>query len=353
MDINHIFSMYDPRPPESYDFFDTSRGKDDFRQVYLVAWKDKKLAVKIASNDFTTSERVIAWQNTIRAYRSLGFYSPQIVPNRNRSLSERVLFDNKKCIVYAEEYSKFKTAEQHGVKRFDHGKKYPYHESAIRFLATIGFANLKTADFPSGICLFDTFSPSDPCDEILETALEFKHLILSRYPVYEYRFSQIWERFLENKEKLSKVYPQLPRSVFQADLNPANILLNDSLEFVGVLDYNLCGKDTVINCIFREAFTDFYEDVPWDKEKNVFYDREVNEKALSSFLLNLDLMARYYPFSEIEQDAAILLYRYLRPFWWQPLLALQQAQTIEQVDQILSWIEKEQVRDIDFKTIMT
>lgn len=125
------------------------------------------------------------------------------------------------------------------------------------------------------------------------------------------------------------------------------------MKFVGVLDFNLCGYDTVLNCLFREAFTDFYEDVPWDNEKNVFYSEEINEKALKSFLNNIVLIKRTYSFSELEKKTAILLYRYLRPFWWQPFLALSRAAKEEKkVERILNWIEKEQVREIDFEKVM-
>lgn len=354
MKLNEIFLLYSDCLPVKYEIKDTSHGEDDFRQAVIAEWEDQKLVIKITCNDFTTPDRIDCWKDTIEAYRQLGFYCPKIIKNRNGQYSEVKEYDNRRCVIFAEEFSIYKTAEQYGEEVYKPNDWYIYHEDAIRFLGIIGSKKLTTANFPSGICLIETFCPSDPCDEIMETALEFKKTIEEDLPQYQERFEKIWNTFLENRGKLEEVYPQLPTSAFQADLNAGNILLDENRKFVGVLDFNLCGYDTVLNCLFREAFTDFYEDIPWNKENNVFYSKEADEKAFRSFLKNIQIIKQTYSFSEIEKQAAILLYRYLRPFWWQPnyALSLDKADK-EKVERILTWIEKEQVREIDFKTIMS
>ena len=48
-----------------------------------------------------------------------------------------------------------------------------------------------------------------------------------------------------------------------------------------------------------------------------------------------------------------MLYRYLRPFWWYTLHALARDKgDLSKVDRILSWIENEQTREIDFQRIL-
>ena len=104
---------------------------------------------------------------------------------------------------------------------------------------------------------------------------------------------------------------------------------------------------------FRELWINFDEDIPDKRENNMYYVEENSEKALRSFLDNLSLMKNSYHFTQAEKEAAPLLYRYLRPFWWRPLHALKRDQADpEKVGQILSWIETEQSRGIDFERIM-
>ena len=51
------------------------------------------------------------------------------------------------------------------------------------------------------------------------------------------------------------IYHKLPTSVFSADLNTSNILLDEQGKFVGVYHFNLCGKDVFLNYLFREIYS--------------------------------------------------------------------------------------------------
>ena len=121
----------------------------------------------------------------------------------------------------------------------------------------------------------------------MECALEFKEIIEGQFPQYRERFQRIWSGFLANRSALEQIYGQLPVSVFQADLNATNILLDDEMRFAGVLDFNLCGRDTVLNVLFRELWINFDEDIPDKRENNMYYIEENSEKSLESFLHNL------------------------------------------------------------------
>ena len=262
-------------------------------------------------------------------------------------------YEGRPCIVYAEELAQLQTAEQLGDSTIRQNGRYIYHDDALRFLCEVGSARLDFGDFPSGLCVLERFCPSDPCDEIMECALEFKEIIEGRFPQYIERFQRIRSRFLANRGALERIYGRLPVSVFQADLNPGNILLDCNMRFAGVLDLNLTGRDTALNVFFRELWINFDEDIPDKRENNMYYVEENSEKSLRSFLHNLSLMKNSYHFTQAEKEAAPLLYRYLRPFWWRPLHALKRDQSdSEKVEQILSWIETEQSRSIDFERIM-
>ena len=51
-------------------------------------------------------------------------------------------------------------------------------------------------------------------------------------------------RWKENYDQLKETYYDLPFSVFQADFNDTNVLVDEDGTFVGVLDFNCAGRDT-------------------------------------------------------------------------------------------------------------
>lgn len=170
-----------------------------------------------------------------------------------------------------------------------------------------------------------------------------KKMMEKDFPEQRSRFQRIWDAFLENKVALSRVYQQLPVSVFQADMGGGNVLLDEDLRLVGVLDFNLSGRETVLNMLFRESFVNFEDD-----EKNMLYDGELQEKAFTLFIENLKIIKKYYTFNQVEADAAPLLYRYLRPFWWYTVRAVETSRKdAAKIECVLAWMEVEQARKLE------
>lgn len=81
MELAEIFFIYSNRQPLHYDVKETSRGEADFRQAIIVDWGEEKRVIKIACNAFTTKP----------------FYN-----------------NGRECVVFAEEFSVYQTAEQVG-----------------------------------------------------------------------------------------------------------------------------------------------------------------------------------------------------------------------------------------------
>ena len=134
----------------------------------------------------------------------------------------------------------------------------------------------------------------------------------------------------ENREALEGLYRKLPTSVFQADLNSTNLLVDEDGNFKGVCDFNLCGKEVFLNYLMRENFDDF--------EKEIGLIREV-----------LRIASETYDFNEDEKKAALPLYRCLKPLWYTRVCDLQEAgNDPEKVRECLDRIEHYQTADIDF-----
>ncbi len=356
MDLTNIFALYSPIPPLEWQVIDSGHGEDDLRLALVCTWPEGKRVIKIACNGFTDAHRVTGWRDTIEAYRALGYDCPRILTGLDGKCARQVAFQGKDCLVYAEEFANGNlTAREAGG---DRQAWHRYHRDAVRLLARVGNARLQTADFPSGTAILERFSPDEEYDEIMENALEFRQLIEEKYPRYQQQFQEIWARFLQNKAELEAIYPSLPRSVFQADLNPSNLLLDDAGRLQGIFDFNLAGYDTVLNAMLREFLTDFYEDVleqspcqgPYSR---TFLEEEVHQLATRSLMNNLRLAARDYSFTQAEVQAAPLVYRYLRTFWWQPVNCLRRAgEDTALVEKLLDWMSRELTATYDFADAM-
>lgn len=69
-------------------------------------------------------------------------------------------------------------------------------------------------------------------------------------------------RFLNDQARnhIKKYFDLLPRCVFQGDLNPTNILVDDNNTFKGIIDFNMFGTEVNINCFLNESMYYFEDD---------------------------------------------------------------------------------------------
>ena len=218
MPYSEVLSLYCQERNPAVETKETSRGKNDYRMVVFAKWTNRRLVIKITDNDFTTPERVEGWAKTIKEYLSTGFYCPQIVKNKNGDYTQSISFSGRSCLVYAEEFSKYKTVEQFEASEIKREGEYIFLDDVIRSIGVIGSKHLRTVAFPSGMCIFEKFSPSDSCDEVMENAIIFKKAAKGFSLEQKKRFEKLWRIYVENLKRLEAVYPSLPISVFQADL---------------------------------------------------------------------------------------------------------------------------------------
>ena len=121
--------------------------------------------------------------------------------------------------------------------------------------------------------------------------------------------------------------------MFQADLNPTNILIDECGKFVGVIDFNLCGRDVFLNYLFREIHWQFDEEY---------------------LLETLKKVGTIYDFSPLEKQAALLIYRCIKPLWFDEIENLKRAGADEDsVVACLNRTEALQTKDIDFEKYMS
>ena len=171
-------------------------------------------------------------------------------------------------------------------------------------------------------------------DEVLENALDWKQYAETLPRKFAEQVQRIWRLWTENRAQLEKVYHKLPTSVFQADLNSTNILVDNDGKFVGVFDFNLCGKDVFLNYLMRENFDEDFE------------------KEIGEICEMLKVSSENYHFSEQEKETALALYRCLKPLWFNKTGRLRGLKSDEEIGAFLDMTEHFLTADIDFREYM-
>ncbi len=331
-----IFRLFYNDVPSYFEIINTSRGDKDFRETVIAKFKTgEKSVLKLADNDFTFPEKIEVWRKTSEEYRKAGYYCPKISPDKSGTYPV-VRYKGHSCTAYAEEFSPYRPAEYRSEDARDKKvSEAEYEKEAWIMTAKIASKYFSYSDYPSAYCLFETFCPSDKTDEVLENALEWKKYVRTLPEEFQPQTEHIWRLWTENRKMLEPIYKKLPTSVFQADLNSTNILLDESGKFVGVYDLNLCGKDVFLNYLFRETF---------------HYDYKTE---LDAIFRRLKIVSEYYDFSEDEKQAALMLYRCLKPLWINKLERLKELENDKtSIVSYLNETENSLTENIDFALYM-
>jgi len=324
---NRIISLFSVEEIHNCSIENSSHGEDDFREAILVEFvSGSKLVIKVACNEFTTIDSIEMWQKCAETYITEGFYCPKIFKALDGTFPS-VEYKGHKCIAYAEEYSIYECA-------INNTKAKPFREELYAMTAKIAKRKYDYTDIPSAYCLFELF-PGDEMDEVSWNAYEFKEYCKKLPESFREQTDRMFIRWQENYNELKKIYFSLPFSVYQADFNDSNVLINSDGGFVGIFDFNLAGRDEFLNYLFREIYMGSFE-------------CELNE------ILNaLKIASKEYVFSVEEIKAAQLIYRCVKPLWYTRVQKLKSAgNNIDAIKECLNEMEYAQIRHIDFESVM-
>lgn len=327
---------------------DLSRGEDDYRKIFIAEDKSRKIVIKQCSNSFSNRHRIEGWFKLMDAYRSLGIYCPAIVSTLFGEQIHEDCIENRSSCVFAEEFAKYKTAEQIGLDQLrDSSGKMIFLADLLRSLGKIANARLDLLDFPSAYCLLEPFSPPDRVDEATDCAEIFREYVNRELPEYSEKVQSLLTLFYKNQKALREIYSQLPTSCFQADLNDSNILLDEDHCFVGLIDFNLCGREPILNYAVREALWNVRDYCLYgaNGERLYYYNQDLDKKRIDLFLQNMTYIQEYYEFNKAEREAFPILFRYMNSFWWHQIDEIKRVKDDpERVLQIFDWLAFQMTR---------
>ncbi len=270
--------------------------------MYIIESRTQKLVIKYTLNTFTDDERITGLLALTEAYNKLGIYCPQNIKTLSGNPYYKYEVTGKIYYIYAEEYARYQTAEYIGEDQYKNSDGVPrYYEGMFKSVGKVANAHLNVMQLPSAYCMLEPFCPPDTTDEQTECAELFFEYIYKNIPQFTAEADELKRIFYLIKDKISKVYHLFPTSCFQADLNQTNVLLDDNGFFAGLIDFNLCGKEPIINYVMRDAL--------W--RSNIFDDgafltleeyEENDLKRRGLFLSNLQIINEEYHFSDIERE---------------------------------------------------
>ena len=347
--MDYPLSLYFDTEPVNVKVLDLCRGDDDYRKVYIVEEENRKIVVKHVSNTFSDFTRIQGWLALTDEYRRIGLYCPCTVPNLHGNILHQNTENGRTYITYAEEYSKYEIAEnvRQELRKDEYGEDI-FAPDILRALGKIASAHLDILTWPSAYCLLEPFCAPDTTDEATECAVAFVNYIKENLPAHLPRAEELLDLFYQSHTELRAVYAQLPTSCFQADLNDSNVLLDENNRFVGLIDFNLCGREPVLNYAVREALWNISNSKLYgDNDSRLyFYDQELDDLRIALFLKNIKYIQEFYTFNTAERDAFPVLFRYVNSFWWFHLNEIKMVKQDDQkILQVFHWLEHQMTRD--------
>jgi hypothetical protein len=316
-------------------------GEDDIRFVFLVDTDlDEHVAVKVVSNSFTTRERILGWKELIDLYNNCGVYAPRIIPDLHGGIAGTHREKDREFTVYAEEMKKYRTAKEYGLS----GREELFFEDMVAACAKMARVSVKLPPWKTAWCIYDTFCPEDEADETYEWARHFCAAMDARMPRFEARTRRIWNRFLALYEGLRPAYERLPKTFLQGDEGGDNALVDENGRFVGMLDFNLAGAETVLNYMFRNFCR---VRIPQDAISRLG-DAALRRAMDEEMRRRLGVVRKYYRFSDAERAVFSAYYQTVYPLecdLCQSFIKAIERGDADHVRLILDWIDFQQTRD--------
>lgn len=354
-EINKMIAFFHTEEPVSCKWEDTWTEDTDSRTIIYVEYPEEKYVIKAAANGFTTPERVTGWVEMINNFREMGYYCPMLQKSRNGNYAEVLEVQGKSFVVWEEEFAKYSLPKNVENKpKTPDRKRFVFEEELWEFVAKVGQKHFTNT---WGDSMYVRLIPvqGEKTDEVTECVEKLESLIREKAPKFNDRLERVLSLFRENKEKLEQIYFTLSTSVFQGDTWDDNVLLDEEGHFRGILDYNLSGKDTMINMAFEAGWYGS-RGVQWPEiDENMVsgMNRKERDARLAGFMVALREFRKYYDFSEAEIEAMLLLYRYILIYYDVNEAVEKHMGDEEKMNQIFDFIEEEFTRDdIDFRGAM-
>ena len=241
--IRSIGEKYNMSDVKIDSFFDTSHGEDDLRYNYVL---DRKYVLKINSADMVTEDFLQGINRLVGKYRAIGVWCPKVLPTKEGKLLYQFDENGKHYHCYIEEFAPYEIA----------GNKVDFYGLKAKMLEHVG----KLAAKYTGEDLVENRSMWSIIDLVpMDVEVDEKQDNLNTLTValIEQGHGELAEKIVKVNDvcrnHIMKYFAELPRCVYQGDLNPSNLLVDEKQHFVGLIDFNMYGTEVNVNCFLNES----------------------------------------------------------------------------------------------------
>jgi len=285
--------------------FDTSHGENDRRFSYVL---DNTYVLKVTSSGTMCEARLQEIRRLIGRYRAIGVYCPDLLPASDGTLSHSFEKDGKNYTCFVEEYAAQPIlGDDAAVDR----KEIIEHLGVL----ACAYTNVDLTKTKSMWSIIDLAPLDGDVDEKQGNADQLADAL--RENGFEKLAARIGQYNAMLREKIMAVFADLPRCVFQGDLNGTNVL-HDGGHFAGLIDFNMAGTDVNIN-VFANETNCFPDDAAFDAlpVAELLKKQENEQEELLSVIL------RHYPLCDAERYALPYYRRIVELFQYPNVCAME------------------------------
>lgn len=284
-EIQEIMSHFGLSVQSVTNFYDTSRKDGDKRFNYIL---DNKYVLKINSIGAMWETRLQEIHRLISRYRSIGVYCPDLLTTMDGTLSHVWYRDEKEYTCFVEEYAVYPVLGW----ETEHD-----HKEVIEHLGVLAskYTGVDLSETKSMWSIIDLAPLDVDIDEKQENANALTEALHKNG--YDDLATQVEHFNAMLREKIMVVFADLPRCVYQGDLNSENVLHKDS-HFVGLIDFNMSGTEVNINVFLNETNW-FPEEAEFDSlsVEEIIANQDAEQEA------EIAVIFRHYALSDIEKYA--------------------------------------------------
>ena len=323
---------------------------NDIRFNFEIITNSTKYVGKLHSNSFTKVSRIYQTNKLINIYNNTGYPTPKYIESQRYGLAHNYNVFGRNYCLWVEEFKGNLTVSEVLKKNPDAVKKI--EELKItqipKYIGEIA-SHTKNLKYNTNgpYRLFQNFDNISPIDKYEEYLNKVYNLLKNDININLNVLKKVYNSFFTIRKRLVKKYNDLPYAVFQSDLQDDNVLIDEEFNLVGVIDFNLAGREKVLTYLINELAYQELKTIKglWVEESYIDYYINVFKDQLVTF-------KKYYTFNSLEKELFTDLYKVIIPFKYFPLTEIIdffKTRDYDEVNYRIKWMEK--ILDLDLKLI--
>lgn len=284
LEIKDICQEFNIECHDIGEVIDSTRNENDKRYNYQI---NNKYFLKISNFEGLHEKFFVDISRLISNYRSIDVYCPRLIKTTEGTFSFKIEKEGITYTCYIEEKAIYLTQNEEIDIDYVFKKEVLEHVGLLaRNYSNCNLSDKKSMWSIIELCVYDK--------DIDEKQENFNELIEC---LKSFGYQDLVRTLIEVNEKarlkIKNIMNQLPKCVYQGDLNNSNLLIDEQGHFCGIIDFNMFGTEVNINCFLNESM--YYiqkEDFDALSGREVFDKmKKVQQNLLSSILRNYSLNA--------------------------------------------------------------